>query len=186
MGDHGLCGATHLVGGQSQLLLHGERGTHGGRIGVALHQVVDEPLRFLSAQVVSPDQLGENRLPCDLGHDALLGVSSRRVICIRRLIVMACRFVARNLPYCKTSSAPVSGSHLLVRPGQRADNQGRQRGRHRRDAATGVPTETLCSIPRLCRAMDRNRCRVNEIVACVPGLCTDGHRIWRTTHAYID
>lgn len=73
---------------------------------------------------------------------------------------MACRFVARNLPYCKTSSAPVSGSHLLVRPGQRADNQGRQRGRHRRDAATGVPTETLCSIPRLCRAMDRNRCRV--------------------------
>ena len=43
---------------------------------------------------------------------------------------MACRFVARDLPYCKTSSAPVSGSHLLVRPGQRADNQGRQRGRH--------------------------------------------------------
>jgi len=75
VGDHGLGGTTHLVGGQSQLLLHSERGTHGGRIGVTLHQVVHEPLRFLSSKVVSPDQLGENRLPCDLGHDALLGVS---------------------------------------------------------------------------------------------------------------
>ena len=84
--DHGLGGATHLVGGQSQLLLHGERRTHGGRVRVALHQVVHKPLRFLSSKVVSPDQLGENRLPCDLGHDALLGVSLRRVMYVRRLL----------------------------------------------------------------------------------------------------
>ena len=86
VGDHGLGGATHLVGGQSQLLLHGERRTHGGRVRVALHQVIHGPLRFLSSKVVSPDQLGENRLPCDLGHDALLGVSLRRVMYVRRLL----------------------------------------------------------------------------------------------------
>ena len=77
MRDHGLGRATHFVGGQSQLLLGGKHRAHGSRIGVTVHEVIDEPLGFLRAQVVPSDQLGENRLPCDFGHNALLGAPIR-------------------------------------------------------------------------------------------------------------
>ncbi len=70
MGGHRLGRATDLIRRQAQLLLRGEHGSHGGGIGIALHQVVDEPLGFLGVQMVAPNQLREDRLPCDLGHDA--------------------------------------------------------------------------------------------------------------------
>ena len=81
MGHHGLRRATHFVGGQPQLLLGGEYRANGRRIGIAVHEVIDEPLGFLGAQVVPSDQLGEDRLPCDFGHDALLGAVARLYCC---------------------------------------------------------------------------------------------------------
>ena len=49
MVDHGLGRTAHLVRGQAQLLLGGEYRTHCGRIGVAIHQVINEPLGLLRA-----------------------------------------------------------------------------------------------------------------------------------------
>ena len=83
---HRLGRAAYLIGGQAELLLRGEYRAHGGGIGVTLHQIIDEPFRFLRAQMVSPNQFGENRLPCDLGH-SILPLASRQALrlCFRRI-----------------------------------------------------------------------------------------------------
>ena len=49
VGDHGLRRAADFIGSQSQLLLGGEHRADGGRIGVAVHEVINEPLGFLGA-----------------------------------------------------------------------------------------------------------------------------------------
>ncbi len=69
MRHHRLCGTSDLIGRQSELLLCREHGTDGCRVGVALHEVIDEPLGFLGSQVIALHELGENRFPCDVGHD---------------------------------------------------------------------------------------------------------------------
>ena len=73
---HRVGSAAHLLGGQPQQLLRGEDGTHRRGIGVALHQIVDEPPRLPRAQVIAGNQLGEDRFPCDLSHHALLEARS--------------------------------------------------------------------------------------------------------------
>ena len=77
---HRLGRAAYLIGGQAELLLRGEHRANGRRISVAAHKVIDEPLGFLGAQMVPSDQLGEDRLPCDFGHDTLLDASARHLV----------------------------------------------------------------------------------------------------------
>ncbi len=63
MRHHGLGGAAHLLGGQTQLLLGCEHRSHRSGIRIALHQIIDEPFGFLGAEVASANQFGQNRLP---------------------------------------------------------------------------------------------------------------------------
>ena len=80
MGDHGLGRSTHLIRSQAKLLLGCQNRTDGRRISVAVHKVIGEPLGFLGTQMVPSDQLGEDRLPCDFSHDALLDASACHVV----------------------------------------------------------------------------------------------------------
>ena len=77
---HGFGRSANLARGQTELLLGCQNRANGRRIGVAAHKVIDEPLGFLGAQMVPSDQLGEDRLPCDSGHDALLDASARHIV----------------------------------------------------------------------------------------------------------
>ena len=77
---HGFGRSANLARGQTELLLGCQNRANGRRIGIAVHEVIDEPLGFLGAQVVPSDQLGEDRLPCDFGHDTLLDASARHIV----------------------------------------------------------------------------------------------------------
>ena len=74
MRDHRLGGAGHLLLRQAELLLRGEHGAHRGRVGVAAHQVIDEPLRLFRGQVLPAHEFAQIRLPCDLFHSAPYGL----------------------------------------------------------------------------------------------------------------